>query len=495
MTLVDPPVSSAPAPAAIEPRVVRREFRAQLIRLMVTTALLDAVTVTIAACIGWGLRSSFGSYFTGFDSALFLPNVAILVVVWMAVLVARHAYSLGMASVGAGYGEYSLVVRSSFIAVFCVGFFAYVTKSGLSRGFLVFSLVAGILLLLLERFCIRRVVGRLRRRGHLRHRAIVVGPPAMVSDLLRILHREAWTGYGVLGVCVPEGSRESWTHDVPVLGVIGDVAEVVRREEADTVVVTGGSYHSAADLRRVGWELEGHDVDLLVAPTLTDIAGPRIQMRHVAGLPLVHVAEPPVSKARGSLKRAFDLCLGSLLLVAALPVIAAIAIAIKLDDGGPILYRQIRVGMFGKPFSMVKFRSMVVGADRVRVELDEHNDVDGVLFKIREDPRVTPVGHFLRRHSLDELPQLINVFRGEMSLVGPRPALPDEVANYEPDVRRRLLVRPGMTGLWQVSGRSDLSWEEAIRLDLYYVDNWSMMADVVILAKTVGAVLGSDGAY
>ncbi len=475
----------------------RRGFRASLQRLVAITALLDLLTITAAACIAWELRWTFGGYFTdAFSSELFPKNIAFLVPAWLGVLAVRRAYSLDVASVGVGYGEYSLIVRCSMVAVACVGFAGFVTKSTeLSRGYLVLALVVGIPMLLFERFCVRRTVGRLRERGRLCHRAVVVGPAAGVSDLLRTLRREAWTGYGIVGVCVPEDFRDSWSHDVPVLGVIGDLADVVRRENADTVVVVGGSYHSAADLRRVSWELEGQDVDLLVAPTLTDVAGPRVRMRHVAGLPLVHVAEPPVSKARGPLKRVFDTVFGIALIVALSPVLLVLALAIKLHDGGPVFYRQTRVGVLGRHFSMVKFRSMVPDADQVRAELDEHNEVDGVLFKMKEDPRITPIGRFLRKHSLDELPQLFNVVRGEMSLVGPRPALPEEVAGYEPDMRRRLLVQPGLTGLWQVSGRSDLSWEEATRLDLYYVDNWSMMTDMVILAKTAGAVVRPQGAY
>ena len=493
MTVVDSPARVGALPGS---QTNRRAFRASLVRVVAITALLDLVTITVTAFMAWELRLAFAGYFDVFNTQFFVRNVVILVPVWLGALAIRRAYALETASVGVGYGEYSLIVRCSLVAVAFVGFVAFVTKSDeVSRGFLVLALVIGVPLLLFERFCIRRTVGRLRERGRLCHRAVVVGPAANVSDLLRILRRESWTGYGIVGVCIPEDFRDSWSHDVPILGVIGDLADVVRRENADTVVVTGGSYHSAADLRRVSWELEGADVDLLVAPTLTEVAGPRVRMRHVAGLPLVHVAEPPISKARGPVKRVFDVIGGSLLILACSPLLIALALAIRLHDGGPAFYRQTRVGVMGRHFSMVKFRSMIPDADSVRPDLAAHNDVDGVLFKMKEDPRVTPIGRFLRKHSLDELPQLFNVVRGEMSLVGPRPALPEEVAGYEADVRRRLLVQPGLTGLWQVSGRSDLSWEEAIRLDLYYVDNWSMMTDLVILAKTAGAVVRPQGAY
>jgi exopolysaccharide biosynthesis polyprenyl glycosylphosphotransferase len=218
-------------------------------------------------------------------------------------------------------------------------------------------------------------------------------------------------------------------------------------------------------------------------------------MRHVAGLPFVQVEEPQSDRAGGWSKRAFDLVVSSCVVLALSPLLIFTALMIKLQDRGPIFYRQVRVGIHGDEFEMVKFRSMVVNADKLRDQLDDANEGSGVLFKIKDDPRITRFGRFIRKYSIDELPQLINVFKGEMSLVGPRPLFPKDVERYEKDTHRRMLVRPGMTGLWQVSGRSDLSWAESVRLDLYYVDNWSMVIDLVIMVKTVKAVLVSDGAY
>jgi exopolysaccharide biosynthesis polyprenyl glycosylphosphotransferase len=313
-----------------------------------------------------------------------------------------------------------------------------------------------------------------------------------VAELVDVLEREPWTGYRVLGMCAPLGQDAG---EVPVLGTVEELPDLAAELEADTVLVAGGWYSSSADLRRLGWAIEGRDLDMLVVPSLTDIAGPRVHFAHVAGLPLVHVQEPQVSEAMGLAKRTFDLVVTSaLLLFGALPM-AVVALVIKLQDGGPVFYRQRRVGIHGTEFDMLKFRSMVVGADRIRADLEHANEVDGVLFKIRDDPRVTRFGRFIRKFSIDEMPQLLNVLRGEMSLIGPRPPLPAEVEQYDADVHRRLLVRPGMTGLWQVSGRSDLSWKESVRLDLYYVDNWSLTSDLVILLKTVRAVLFSTGAY
>jgi exopolysaccharide biosynthesis polyprenyl glycosylphosphotransferase len=251
-----------------------------------------------------------------------------------------------------------------------------------------------------------------------------------------------------------------------------------------------------ADLRRLSWELEGSGVDLVVAPSLTDIAGPRIHIRPVAGLPLLHVEQPEFSGGRRLLKGTVDRLLATSALLLLIPVLAALAAAIRLTSSGPALFRQTRVGVDGRTFTIFKLRSMYVDAEQRLAALQDRNEnADGLLFKIKDDPRVTPLGALLRRFSLDELPQLLNVLRGDMSLVGPRPPLPAEVAQYGDDVRRRLLVKPGLTGLWQISGRSDLSWDESVRLDLHYVENWTLALDLLILWKTGFAVLQRRGAY
>jgi exopolysaccharide biosynthesis polyprenyl glycosylphosphotransferase len=252
---------------------------------------------------------------------------------------------------------------------------------------------------------------------------------------------------------------------------------------------------NAAALRRLAWSLEGTGVDLVVAPTLTDVAGPRVHVRPVAGLPLLHVEAPEFTGGRQLLKGLVDRCAALAFLVLLTPLLAAIALAVRLDTPGPALFRQTRVGRHGRPFLLYKFRSMVGGAEHMRAALAQNNEQDGVLFKIRRDPRVTPVGRIIRRYSLDELPQLLNVLKGDMALVGPRPPLPAEVEQYGTDVHRRLLVKPGITGLWQVSGRSDLPWQDGVRLDLYYVENWSLTLDLMILWKTLFTVLRPQGAY
>lgn len=281
-----------------------------------------------------------------------------------------------------------------------------------------------------------------------------------------------------------------------MLGSVQESLDAVDLVDAEVVVVASHPDMTGPELRRLSWGLESRDVELIVSPGIMEVAGPRLSIRPAAGLSLLHVERPAVKGGRLFGKIIFDRVASVLIAVAILPVMLLVALAVKLDSHGPVLFRQIRIGARGEPFTMLKFRSMVPDAEaQLSVVVADGNDGNGVLFKQREDPRVTRVGRFIRRFSLDELPQLLNVLRGDMSLVGPRPPLPTEVEGYEPDAVRRLRVKPGLTGLWQVSGRSDLSWEDSLRLDLRYVDNWSMFLDLQILWKTARAVLARRGAY
>jgi exopolysaccharide biosynthesis polyprenyl glycosylphosphotransferase len=314
------------------------------------------------------------------------------------------------------------------------------------------------------------------------------------------LRRERYHGYGVVGACLP--SRASATKAAsgdgvpPVYGTFDDVASAVRKAEADSVLVLSCPELDGVRLRRLAWQLENDDIDLIVASTLVDVAGARTTIRPVDGLPLLHVEHPELRGMRRVVKAVFDRVSALLGLIAISPILLVIAALIRFGPGGgPAVFRQVRIGRDGREFRIFKFRTMYLDAEQRLAELTDLNEHDGALFKIRNDPRVTPVGRWLRRFSLDELPQLINVVLGDMSLVGPRPPLPAEVAKYPADMRRRLVVKPGMTGLWQVSGRSDLSWEESIRLDLRYVENWSLTMDLVILLRTLTAVLRISGAY
>jgi exopolysaccharide biosynthesis polyprenyl glycosylphosphotransferase len=280
-----------------------------------------------------------------------------------------------------------------------------------------------------------------------------------------------------------------------VLGRPTDVLAVLQVAAADTVVLTAWSDVGEEDLRRMSWDLEGSGVQLLVAPRLAEVATPRLRIRTVGGMPLLCVAEPEFTGSRRAVKTVLDYALAAVGLLLLAPVMLGVAVAVKVGSPGPALFRQERVGRHGKTFVMHKFRSMYVDAEQRLAQLSHLDEGGGPLFKVRDDPRVTPVGRFIRRYSLDELPQLFDVLRGRMSVVGPRPPLPGEVARYEDDVRRRLLVKPGLTGLWQVSGRSDLSWQESVRLDLSYVENWVLGLDLSIILRTVSAVLARRGAY
>jgi exopolysaccharide biosynthesis polyprenyl glycosylphosphotransferase len=282
---------------------------------------------------------------------------------------------------------------------------------------------------------------------------------------------------------------------VPVYGGLDDITAAVKAFGADTVAVTACPEMNGVRLRGLAWELEKTGTDLCVSPALLDVAGPRTTIRPTAGLTLLHVDHPQLTGIRLVIKDLFDRCAAAAALVMLAPVMALLVIAIRLHDGGPALFTQVRIGKDGREFLIYKFRTMVVDAEKQQAELLTINDSDGVLFKLRKDPRVTAVGAYLRRWSMDELPQLFNVFLGDMSLVGPRPAVPDEVAKYAEHVRRRLVVKPGLTGLWQVNGRSDLSWDESVRLDLRYAENWSFALDLQILWKTISALVKGAGAY
>jgi exopolysaccharide biosynthesis polyprenyl glycosylphosphotransferase len=310
------------------------------------------------------------------------------------------------------------------------------------------------------------------------------------------LRRSPQAGLDVVAVCVTPADRDSVgeTVDLPVAG-LQDVLATAALCGADTVAVTSASETAAEYLRTLSWQLEGTGLELLVAPGLVEVAGPRLHIRPFDGLPLLSVEQPRFEGWRRVVKGAVDRSAALVALVLLAPVFLGIALAVGLTSPGPVLFRQERIGVNGRRFTMFKFRSMVVDADERLAALQNANQSDGLLFKMRTDPRVTTVGRWLRRLSLDELPHLLNILNGSMALVGPRPPLPVEVARYDSSVSRRLLVKPGLTGLWQVSGRSDLSWDESVRLDLRYVENWTLAMDVQIIWKTFAAVLGSRGAY
>jgi exopolysaccharide biosynthesis polyprenyl glycosylphosphotransferase len=493
-TAADGTVGPVPIPRAGEltltdrPDVARRSARVWLSRTLVGLVAWEALA---AGLIG-GLALLGRSNVT-LGTPLLLVAVA-LVPAWPAALGIAGAYSVR--HIGTGSDEFRAVLRAGVMLFALVGFTSYAGMLELSRGLVVLGIPGLVLGTLLGRFAVRHRLRRLWTRGSALRRVLLVGRGHAVVDLAAQLKRERFAGLEVVAACVTEGDRDrvQRSRGIPV-GGLDDVLAMAARHDVDTIAVTSSSETAADYLRRLSWQLEGTDLELLVAPGLVEVAGPRLHIRPLEGLPLLVVEQPRFEGWPRLVKGAVDRTFAGLALLLLAPVLLTVALAVRLSSPGPVFYRQERIGLGGRPFTLLKFRSMVVDADARRAEFTADNISDGLLFKIRNDPRVTPVGRWLRRYSLDELPQLLNVLQGSMSLVGPRPPLPGEVAHYDSSVSRRLLVKPGLTGLWQISGRSDLPWEEAVRLDLRYVENWSLALDALILWKTGRAVLTSSGAY
>jgi len=396
---------------------------------------------------------------------------------------------------GTGPDEFRRILNAGLSLTGALALISYAVNNELSRVYLVVSMQVIVVLDLLVRFLLRKRLHHLRARGRCMSTVVAVGHEPAVRQLISELRREPHHGLQVVAACLTYESTAIEVDGVPVVGDLDDAASVVRNIKAGTVAVLSCEEMDSVKLRTLAWELEKTGTDLCVAPALLDVAGPRTTVRPAAGLTLLHVDHPQLSGPRQVVKDLFDRCAAAFGLLALSPLMLSIAAAIRFSDKGPALFTQTRVGKSGEQFKIYKFRTMVVDAEARLAEIRGNNESDGVLFKIRGDPRVTVLGARLRKWSLDELPQLINVLRGEMSLVGPRPALPEEAAKYASHVRRRLVVKPGVTGMWQVNGRSDLSWEETVRLDLRYVENWSFALDIQILWKTVSVMMHGSGAY
>ncbi|MGQ0839398.1 sugar transferase [Actinokineospora sp.] len=347
------------------------------------------------------------------------------------------------------------------------------------------------------RYALRQLLHRARREGGCLLPVMAAGSLDTVGDLITRTRAASHLGWRVDAVCTADGLGDGARElaGVSVVGELGDLATQARRGGYRIVAVTPDPYWTPKRLQQLAWNLEGSGAEMVVAPVLMEVAGPRLHVDAVLGMPLLRVTSPSFTGVRRMIKDVVDKVGSGLLIALVSPLMLAVALAIKVDTRGPVFYRQRRVGKDGREFTIIKFRTMVTNADKLLTDLVDRNEGAGVLFKMRSDPRITRVGSILRRYSIDELPQLLNVLAGPMSLVGPRPPLPEESARYAPDVRRRLLVKPGLTGLWQVSGRSDLPWEEAVRLDLRYVEDWSLALDAVILWKTFRAVFSGQGAY
>ncbi|WP_169747650.1 sugar transferase [Demequina iriomotensis] len=402
--------------------------------------------------------------------------------------------------VGTGPEEYERVAAAGWRTFAIVAIIGFLTQWGISRGYLLFAIPLGTLVLFGYRRAWRLWLQEQRNLGRMRQRVVLAGPQRTVEQMIRRLRRsEKDHPYEIAGVCLSGSPTAALAPDIGpmrVLGPIGDAPRLAGDVEAEFIVLAGTEEVSLREARKLEFALEDTGVGLIVAPTVADVAIPRVAVSEVAGLPLMHVDPPRFTGPTRALKYGADKVSAAVILaIVGLPMLV-IALAITLTSPGPVLFRQRRVGLGHEHFEMLKFRSMYVDAEERKAEvMAAEDDGNGVLAKRRDDPRVTSVGRILRRYSLDELPQLINVLKGDMSLVGPRPPLPAETELWDEDVSRRQLVRPGMTGLWQVSGRSNLSWDESVRLDLHYTQNWTLGLDAVIMLRTVRAVLAGKGAY
>jgi exopolysaccharide biosynthesis polyprenyl glycosylphosphotransferase len=452
----------------------------------------DLVVILGSALLAYELR--FGQARHSIHGVSYTALSFLLVPVWLAVLACARAYE--MRFLGVGEDEYKHVAKASWWLMAVIAVIAYGFKLQFARGYVALALPIGTVALLAGRFGQRKWLHRRRKLGHSQHRVLGVGSQEAIEDFAAELSAGPYLGLRLVGVCLPMPDGTPSVGDAPVVGSFTHVLEAIAECAADTVAVTAGPGMSSEVLRQLSWELEGSGVDLVVAPALLDAVGPRIAARPVAGLPFLHIEEPELSGPRQALKATVEWAFATVAFILLIPVLLGLALAIRIDSKGSPVFRQTRVGRRGQEFTVYKLRSMyAAAAARLEALRDQNDAVDSLLFKMRDDPRITRVGRVLRRWSLDELPQLWNVVRGDMALVGPRPPLPSEVSRYDREVARRLLVRPGITGLWQVSGRSDLSWKDSIRLDLYYVENWSLALDAMIVWKTVFAVFRRHGAY
>ncbi|MFC6156385.1 sugar transferase [Kribbella jiaozuonensis] len=394
---------------------------------------------------------------------------------------------------GAGPDEFRSLMRSGVGLTAAVAMTSYVTKTEIARGFVVLAIPVMVVSALLLRYALRKDLHRHRVRGRCMHRVLVVGRSGPAATLCEHLEKRPTDGFRVVATCRPRGDGHG--HLQPDELAEPDILAAADRHAVDVVAISTDPELVGQSLRRLSWALEQRGIELIVSPGIIEVAGPRISVRPVAGLSLLHLERPSVSGGPHLMKAVFDRTVALGFIAVLSPLLIGLALAVKVSSPGPVLFRQQRIGRGGDEFTMLKFRSMYSDAEQRLGDLYALSDGNGVIFKMRDDPRMTPLGRWIRRFSLDELPQLFNVLRGDMSLVGPRPPLAEEVALYAADDSRRMLVKPGMTGLWQVSGRSDLSWDESVRLDLRYVDNWSMTLDLLILWKTVRAVAYGAGAY
>ncbi|WP_318241244.1 sugar transferase [Cellulomonas avistercoris] len=456
-------------------------------------AVTDALSIGLAVALAYAVRFPLDGHVkvSGEFSPSYLAVSVTLFLAWFAVLTVGRTRDRRL--LGSGPGEFSRVFEVTWHLFAAVAVIGFLFRMDIGRGYLGIAAPLGLLLLLATRAGWRRLLHRRRDAGLDRYPVLVIGPWHKAASLIEDFHRNPRAGYKVVGVCVPEGAEPSVkdVNGVPVVGNHKQAASLAKQYGVAAVAVAGSDAMTGEAVRQLGWDLEGTGVDLALTLALTDVAGPRVLMQPVNGLPLMYVDAPQFRGSKYIVKFLFDWIGAALIAVLISPVLLALAVLVKTTSRGPVFYVQERIGKDGRTFRMLKFRSMQMGAHARLAEVLAAEGVDqvGVFYKPKNDPRITKVGRVLRRYSLDELPQLINVLRGEMSLVGPRPQIEAEVATYDRAAHRRLLVKPGLTGLWQVSGRSNLDARTSMRLDVAYVENWTLFGDIVILARTLTAIL------
>jgi exopolysaccharide biosynthesis polyprenyl glycosylphosphotransferase len=478
------------APQKVVPRVFPRKWERSYVTAVIA---IDAAAGLVAAVVAYVVR--FGESFAPHDKWSYIALSASLPVLWLAAMSVARAYEPRFLTVG--YEEFQRVLIAAVVVIATVGTFSWATKAEVARGYVIIALPLATILTLLGRYSARKFVHRRRRNGDCMSDVLLVGHGRSAADLVRQMRRDPHHGMRIVGACIPSGgqSEELAAVGIPVLGRFEDVDKLVPGPVADAVAVLTCPELDGSALRRLSWNLAGSGIDLLVAPALLDVTGPRIAIRPVCGLPLLHVDEPTLGGGRRIAKGCVDRVASAVGLLILLPLLVAIGVAVRITSPGPALFRQRRVGLHGREFTVLKFRTMTRDAESLRLSVSHLNiHSSGHLFKVENDPRVTPLGRWLRRTSLDEFPQLVNVLLGQMSLVGPRP-LPITDTPYDGEARRRLFVKPGMTGLWQISGRADLDWDEAVGLDLRYIENWSLALDMLIIWKTLFVLAKRNGAY
>jgi exopolysaccharide biosynthesis polyprenyl glycosylphosphotransferase len=470
----------------------RNKYRRMLAVSDVFVIFAVAVVSHVARLGFGGARVTVGSFGIGYFQMALLIAAA-----WMLALGAYRTRDPRI--VGVGVDEYKRVVSATVALVGVLAMVCLVFQLEIARSYFALAFPLGLGGLIASRWVLRRWLSRQRAKGHYLSRVLVLGKPRDVSYVVNQIEKKSGAAYHVVGVALTGNPRMRWLNlsgrSVPLVPESHSIVDAVHELGADAVIVAGPGKGGGKYIQELGWQLEESATELILTTGLTNVAGPRIHARPVEGLPLMHVELPQYTGARHTLKRLFDVVASASALLFLLPVFLLLAFLIKRDSPGPVLFRQERVGKGGKKFLMLKFRSMVETAEEDLAGLLDQNEGAGVLFKMRRDPRLTEVGRWMRKYSLDELPQFWNILKGDMSLVGPRPPLQREVDAYTNRVHRRLYIKPGLTGMWQTNGRSELNWQDSVRLDLYYVENWSLAGDLIIIWRTALQIIKPVGAF